>query len=1072
MRLLRTFAALSAVLLLALPAVAQEQTGSIQGVVKDSSGAVLPGVTVEARSPSAVGVSTATTDANGTYRFPALPPGAYEVSASLQSFVPAKISDAVVTLGKQLTIDLTLKLAGVSESVTVTGESPLIDVKQNATFATIQRETIDRIPKGRDFSTILKTAPGAQQETKSGGIQVDGASGSENRFIIDGMDTTQLQNGTSGKTMYLDFVQEVQVKTSGYNAEYGGATGGVVNVLTKSGSNSFHGQVGTYFTSDGLQGQRRTTNRFNPQHTSVAESGLVNPDDDWTTNSPLFDIGGPILRDKLWFYGGMAYNKRNNARDATFYTDPSKTVRHFTWWDDDKYYNYNVSTQLSNSLRVKFTGSNQRGANRGAAPTLQPDNGLDLDPSTIYPNGVPSKGMSLSTFDRNADGTINQTAFDNRWTRSANSRNSTNDTYSGNVDWVVRPSFFVNVTAGSFRTNQTSPPEFRGDQVVHIFNGSNSDSEMLSKGFPTVPSQFQNVSGFSDNISSSGIVRNIFTRRFLNANATWFHRMAGQHTFKTGMRFERFGNDVLNGNAFPRVTTYWGQSYTNPDTGKSVAGKYGYYQLEQSGTIGKVFSNNYSFWLQDSWEVSSRLTINAGVRTENEHVPSYKDQKQFPDALSITFGFKDKIAPRAGFAYDINGDGKWKAYGSYGWFYDITKLELPLGSFGGNHWVQYFWTLDDPNYTGITCGEGITGCPGTYIGPGNGYDLRHSSNQVDPLFESYFNRPGMTGIDPNLKPVKTGEFTGGLEHELSPTMSLGLRYVHKWMFRTIEDTGIYVGGVEDYLIANPGEGLAVNMEPAFPAFPTPKPKRNYDGLELRLNKRFSNHWSGQATYLYSRLYGNYSGLASADENGRTSPNVNRYYDNNVMSYGSDGKPVYGLLPTDRPHALKLSGAYDFKWGTTLGASWFAESGVPQTSVVRFAGYPVFAYGRGDLGRTPVLSQMDLNVMQELRLPGHTRIQVGANIDNVLDQDTWTAYYPGNSYGPTPYVSATGTYGNIALPFGTSPPPVLYQQGGYDVKKIVADYIAGGAVLKDNPFYKTPQIFQDRRAIRVQARITF
>ena len=232
MRLLRTFAALLTVSLLALPVAAQEQTGSISGVVKDSSGAVLPGATVEARSPSAVGVSTAVTDSSGQYRFPALPPGTYEVSANLQSFVPAKVSDALVSLGKQLTIDLTLKLAGVTESVTVTGESPLIDVKQNAAFASIQRETIERIPKGRDFTTILKTAPGAQDESKSGGIQVDGASGSENRFIIDGMDTTQLQNGTSGKTMLLDFVQEVQVKSSGYNAEFGGATGGVINVLT------------------------------------------------------------------------------------------------------------------------------------------------------------------------------------------------------------------------------------------------------------------------------------------------------------------------------------------------------------------------------------------------------------------------------------------------------------------------------------------------------------------------------------------------------------------------------------------------------------------------------------------------------------------------------------------------------------------------------------------------------------------------------------------------------------------------------------------------------------------------
>jgi hypothetical protein len=327
----------------------------------------------------------------------------------------------------------------------------------------------------------------------------------------------------------------------------------------------------------------------------------------------------------------------------------------------------------------------------------------------------------------------------------------------------------------------------------------------------------------------------------------------------------------------------------------------------------------------------------------------------------------------------------------------------------------------------------------------------------------------MTGIDPNLKPVKTGEWTGGLDHELNSTMSLGVRYVHKWMFRTIEDTGIYVAGNEDYLIANPGEGLAVNMEPLYPAFPTPKPKRNYDGLEFRLNKRFSNRWSGQVSYLYSRLYGNYSGLASADENGRVSPNVNRYYDNTIESYGSNGKAVYGLLPTDRPSTFKLSGAYDFKWGTTLGANWFLESGVPQTTVVRFTGYPVFVYGRGDLGRTPALSQLDLNAMQEFKLPGHSRVQLLANIDNVFDQDTYTAYYPASSYGPTPYISATGTYGNVNI---SQPAPVLYQPGGYNVQKIVADYIAAGGNLKDNPFYKTPQAFQGRRQIRVQAKITF
>ncbi|HEX5475954.1 MAG TPA: carboxypeptidase regulatory-like domain-containing protein [Vicinamibacterales bacterium] len=1048
----------------AVPAFAQEQTGSIQGVVKDASGAVLPGVTVEARSPSAVGVSTAITDAQGIYRFPALPPGTYRVTANLQGFAPATIDNAVLVLGKMLTIDISLKLQGVSETVQVTGESPLIDVKQNAAYATIQADTIARIPKGRDFESILAIAPGAQDESKSGGIQIDGASGSENRYVIDGMDTTNMQDGTSGKTMLLDFVKEVQVKSSGYNAEFGGATGGVVSVLTKSGSNDFHGQLGTYYSGSQFYGAKRSASRFNPFNAKITETGLVTPYDSYRYWSPLGDIGGPILRDRLWFYGSLDYTKNTYANDATFYTDPSKTRRHFDRWSDSKYANYNVTSQLSNSMRLKFSASNQRDGNRGTLPTLQPNNALALPASSIYPDGVPSVGMSTSTFDKNPDGSIDQTAFDNRWVNTG--ANSTTDVFSGNLDWVIRPTLFVNASAGSYRANDTTPAEFRGDAIRHSFSGSNSDAAMLAAGYPTVPVQFQQPNSYTDNISSSGTVRDLFTRYFFNANTTWYKRMAGQHTFKVGMRFERFANDVLDGFAKPNITLYWGQSYTNPETGQPVTGKYGYYIVNQRGTIGKVHSDNYAFWVQDGWDVTPRLTLNVGVRTENEYVPSYKDQKIYPDALSIKFGFKDKIAPRLGFAYDVLGDGKWKTYGSYGWFYDITKLELPRGSFGGDHWVDYAWTLDTPDFSTIQCGEGTSGCPGTYIGPPNGYDYRHSSNQVDSLFEQYFNRPGMTGIDPNLKPVKTGEFTAGVEHELMPTMSLGVRYVHKWMFRTIEDNGIYVQGVEDYLIANPGEGFATTMEPLYPDFPTPKPVRKYDGLEFRLEKRYSHNWTGSLSYLRSRLWGNYSGLASSDENGRTSPNVNRYYDNNIMSYGSSGKAVYGPLPTDRPNVFKANGAYDFPWGTTVGLNWFLESGTPQTTVVRFTGYPVFVYGRGDLGRSPALSQLDLNLTQEFKLIGHTKIQLGANIDNVFDQKTWLSYYNLSSYGPQKYASTSGGSGNIVL---TMPPAVLYQQGGYNLDQIVGAYKGN---LMPNPFYTTPNTFQSRREMRFEAKITF
>jgi len=206
---------------LAATAWAQEQSGGIQGIVKDSSGAVLPGVTVEARNVAGSGAVSAVTDDRGIYRFPAVPPGTYEITATLQGFKTAKIGNAVIELGKLLTVDMVMDVAGLAETVQVTGESPLIDVKQNASFASIQKETLDRIPKGRDFTSVVSVAPGTNSESLAGGIQIDGASGSENKFIVDGMDTTNMRSGTSGKTVQVDFIQEVQVKSSGYNAEFG-----------------------------------------------------------------------------------------------------------------------------------------------------------------------------------------------------------------------------------------------------------------------------------------------------------------------------------------------------------------------------------------------------------------------------------------------------------------------------------------------------------------------------------------------------------------------------------------------------------------------------------------------------------------------------------------------------------------------------------------------------------------------------------------------------------------------------------------------------------------------------------
>src|SRR4029077_4088883 len=171
---LRVFAALFAMTLFAWPASAQEQRGSIEGVVKDSSGAVLPGVTVEAKSPNS-GLLSATSNESGNFRFPSVLPGTYEVSATLAGFKPAKVADVEVKLGSMKSVEFNLQLATVSENVTVTAESPIVDVKSSGKSTNIRAEQVSLLPHNRDFTSLVTQAPGVNNESKSAGVMIDGA---------------------------------------------------------------------------------------------------------------------------------------------------------------------------------------------------------------------------------------------------------------------------------------------------------------------------------------------------------------------------------------------------------------------------------------------------------------------------------------------------------------------------------------------------------------------------------------------------------------------------------------------------------------------------------------------------------------------------------------------------------------------------------------------------------------------------------------------------------------------------------------------------------------------------------
>jgi hypothetical protein len=949
-----------AVLLFAWPAAAQEQRGSIEGIVRDTSGAVLPGVSVEAKAENGA-VITTVSDETGVFRFPSVAPGTYTVSATLSGFAPKSQGDVRVGLGQIKKVDFALSLAGVTESVEVTAETPLVDVRQSARQTNIRAEQVELLPKGRDFTTLVTQAPGANNEAKLGGLSIDGASAGENRYIIDGIETTNIQQGTSGKNVIADFVEEVQVKSSGYTAEFGGATGGVINVLTKSGTNDWHGNALFNFEGSSLTGERRPALRLNPSDSNIAEY-VTYPEDDTTRIEPGFGIGGPIMRNRAWFFGAYQPALTTNDRtvDATTSQSPVGQPNANEQKLQVQYATGNVTSQFSDSVRGRLAFNNSWSRTEGLLPSL----------AATDPAG--SAYGKTSTFP--------------------------NWSVSGNMDWVASPNLFFGIRGGYYLsdwndTNVTEVPRYNWTTTNNI-------------GLLDVPASLQRATGFSSVLDNNMTIQDQQTRAYFQADSTFYGNFAGSHQLKVGFQADRLGNKVDAGEAGNRVTVRWNAALAGS------RGPYGYYSVRsqlvdpERGFIteGDVSMNVLGLFIQDSWTINNKLTVNAGVRTEREKVPYYAPGADVDGVIlpenGIEFNFGDKIAPRVGFAYDINGDGKWKAFGSWGVFYDIFKLELPRGSFGGDKWLEYYYTLDTYDWPNLVDAQGCPpACPGTLL---RTTDFRHIS-------------VGSSAIEPDLKPMRQQEATAGIEHQLGDRVALSVRYVHKQIDRAIEDTQtatLDASGTEIYIIANPGEGLA---KPAFnfedgTSVDVPKPVRDYDSVEFAFEKRFADNWYLRSSYLWSRLFGNYSGLSQSDENGRTSPNVGRLYDYPMMMFMDGGQPVYGPLPTDRPHQFKTQFIYQFPMGTSVGLNQYVASGLPVSREIGiYAGnnLPVNYLGRMSDGRTPMFSQTDLSLQHRFRLAGARALQLELNVLNLFNQDTaiarFSTYHKVN--GPNPQSEA-------------------------------------------------------------------
>jgi len=562
------------------------------------------------------------------------------------------------------------------------------------------------------------------------------------------------------------------------------------------------------------------------------------------------------MKDKLWFFGSFNPIYRKNTWSRYFLPDDgSRTDFIRTRW------NWNGQIKL----------------------TAQPLGGLRLTASFVN-NYYQYRGAEPDIY-----GTDNE---DYEWGKEG--FNYPN--YSANLttDYTVGNNLLISARGGYFFQNQNNqqiiPPG-----TVYRFSYSN-----ISADWPEIPESLQRYRGWRNWAGGDYDMKKFIRERIIgNFDMTYYAYLAGEHAFKFGLQYTRLHEDrdeLLN---HPRVYLYPGRTYSGLATGLPVHGKYGYYQIRGSfsqeyGSLWNIHSDNWAIYLQDSWTIGDKLTIQAGLRTESEYIPSFN--ADYADVVPIKFDFKDKIAPRLGIIYDVFGDSSLKVFANYAIYHDVMKLYMAEGAYGGFKWISDYYAWDDYDWTkiaasGVIDDKASQTAGNTYVG---------TMNWRIPSFDT---------TNPDMKPVAQREITFGAEKKLTEDLSFSLRLVQKHLIRTIEDIGVLTPQGEQYYNDNPGFGwsLPVSQGGRFDDkyWPTPKAKREYYGVNLSLEKRFSNNWQGGVNYTWSRVEGCYSGLSSSDEGGRNSPNVERNYDLWFLTYDLQGNVLDGPLQHDRTHYFKF-----------------------------------------------------------------------------------------------------------------------------------------------------------------------
>ena len=946
---MKRFTTLLAVLALIAVPVFGATVGTIKVTVTDTSGAALPGATVEATSPTSIGTRTEVTDASGVANLSGLAPGRYTVRVTLEGMQVQTLTTSVSS-DKTSEVNARLAMAGVAESITVTAESPIVETKRATVADEVTLEEVESLPVSRDYRGYAQLVAGVNVVPNQGGrdVPVDpaskggnnyrdrttegrtGGTGSrDNQYYLDGLIITDITSGEGSMSFNNEVILEQQVITSGVPAEFAGGKGFVGNIVTKSGGNDFSGSVNYYvMTPDFYSGFKASDDKL---HSSLEDK-----------NDAAVTLGGPIWRDRAWFF--LSGQMRENSDEVQLSSSASPNGGTETFINERENYFGKITAKLGEKTTVVGQYFEDPRSQSGSSDV----------------NALPSRYVGIE---------------------------STPKTVWGSVQHIFGSSFLADARVGRMKWDFTQRAQFPelGPANTIVYPSDINDVPAYERLLGGSPTDFTNVQ----------------KRDQLEVSGTYFLNAMGSHTIKAGWQQHElqdltqssfFGGYVLESiapayagitfkeaNAAEMFISDYNFIYTKlaADTGSKafksadangdgVLTKEEYEALtfssraNNSGGVNmyrdlivREGANNVKqdynvMFVQDDWTVGN-TSINLGARLENlNYTASDGSTIVDPDMT---------VAPRLGLTYDIGGQGRQKISAFFGRYYDPLRMDMVhfAGNVSGRILEEQVFIGDDW-YT---------------------FRVRGSAETRD------------AGFAPNIQNPYQDEYSVTYGINVTPILGFTAQVYRRTDNNLVEDydPAVYFAeSTPSFLRLTPGDfGYGAEGPGRVNYFLANLigGKREHTGIDLSVEKRFANNWTGSAQYSWKRGEGNTSSDANADLQG------------DLLEVDPRQPYQNGRLPGTIPHQVKLFGSYRTPWNIEVGALWYWSAGAYYTEGTRAYGIVIprdltpddttdFNYTKLGAEQHPSYSVLDLKLRYQLGFMRSAGVDLFLDVYNVLN----------------------------------------------------------------------------------------